>query len=158
MEARIFTIIQCVLRVIYNIANQSAVTEERPTTVHPVRMTCLFDSANISRVKEMIPMPVSHIRCRMPLIEWNAKGKAMALFNPTFAATGSEPNAAAIVGTSRCHPNNGETRYAAPNVYTPNTSVLMTNGIYFQIRFRQWFWSKYWGLRWFELNRLTNGD
>jgi hypothetical protein len=34
----------------------------------------------------------------------------------------------------------------------------MTNGIYFQIRFRQWFWSRYWGLRWFELNRLTNGD
>jgi hypothetical protein len=42
----------------------------------------------------------------------------MAVLIPNLAATGSDPNAVTIVGTSRCHPNTGETRYAAPNTYT----------------------------------------
>ena len=98
-------------------------TAVRPTTVQPLRMTCLLFNT-IIRIEwgNNVLAPVSHTRCRTPLIEWNAKGKAKKDFIPNFAATGSDPNAAAILATSKCHPNRGETRYAAPKQYRPNMS------------------------------------
>lgn len=101
---------------IYIMTNPIVARALSPTTVHPVWMTRLFDNATDQRVPEIrLPAPVSQATCRRPLIEWYAKGHAIAVLIPSFAATGSDPNAAAIVETSRCHPNTGETRYATPN-------------------------------------------
>jgi hypothetical protein len=59
-------------------------------------------------------------------MEWNEKGNATIALIPTFAATGREPNAAAMVGTSKCHPNSGDTRYAAPKQYTATQKSVST--------------------------------
>ena len=56
-------------------------------------------------------------------MEWKAKGKATIPLIPTLAATGSDPNAAAIEATSKCHPRSGDAKYVAPNTYIPVIQV-----------------------------------
>lgn len=58
--------------------------------------------------------PVSQVKCLKPLKEWKVNGKAMANLVATLANTGHAPKAAASDADSRCQPNRGAARYAAP--------------------------------------------
>jgi hypothetical protein len=88
-------------------AKYSALATLNPTIVHPCVTICFVSNL----------LPVSQTRCPTPFSPWNVSGNAIANFAATFAATGKDPNAAASVALSRCQPNSGDTRYAAPKQY-----------------------------------------
>jgi hypothetical protein len=56
-------------------------------------------------------------------MEWKANGNAIKLLIPNLAATGRDPNAAAIEATSKCHPKYGAIKYDAPKTYTPTPHI-----------------------------------
>lgn len=89
---------------IYIMAKTALLTKVNPTTAHPVCITILF----------VIVRPVSHAKCLSPLKLWNVNGSEIKYFVANLTATGHVANAAAMLALSKCQPNAGATRYAAP--------------------------------------------
>lgn len=79
----------------YNkIVTATALTVAAPTVTHPVLITCPFVSS----------LPVLHTKYFAPLKQWNANGHATQNLAATLTATGSAPNAAAMLADDKSHP------------------------------------------------------